>query len=35
VQSSRKAKRNREAAAGVPVEDLALSPKDFDQNLTD
>jgi membrane-associated protein len=35
VQSSRKAKRNREAAGSVPVEDLALSPKDFDQNLTD
>jgi membrane-associated protein len=35
VQSSRKAKRNRAAAAAVPVEDLALSPKDFDQNLSD
>lgn len=34
VQSSRKAKRHREAAA-VSAEELALSPKDFDQNLTD
>jgi membrane-associated protein len=35
LQSSRKAKRNREAAKAVPAEELTLSPKDFDQNLTD
>jgi membrane-associated protein len=35
VQSSRKAKRNREAAKSIPAEELSLSPKDFDQNLTD
>jgi membrane-associated protein len=34
-QSSRKAKRNRENPAAVPAEGLALSPKDFDQDLTD
>jgi membrane-associated protein len=34
IQSSRKAKRNRENAAATP-EGLALSPKDFDQDLTD
>jgi membrane-associated protein len=35
VQASRKAKRNRDAARTVPAEELTLSPKDFDQNLTD
>jgi membrane-associated protein len=35
VQSSRKAKRNRGAAKSIPAEELTLSPKDFDQNLTD
>jgi membrane-associated protein len=35
VQSSRKAKRNRAAAKSIPAEELTLSPKDFDQNLTD
>jgi membrane-associated protein len=33
-QSSHKARKNRQAAA-VRAEDLALSPKDFDQDLTD
>lgn len=34
LQSSRKAKRHRDTAE-VPNEELALSPEDFDQNLTD
>jgi membrane-associated protein len=34
-QSSRHAKRNRENASTVHAENLALSPKDFDQDLTD